>query len=166
MMTFIFIDWGSFTDCTLSALSVLLQCSLSALIPLDKNTSLDKLTKSFDRDRTRTCNPQIRSLVPYPLGHTTTVNEFWETDKGVFCVLQTRLKLCCTLLHTWELAVRAGQPSCGDTTVTNMFTPIYPETSLSLAQWSRGMIRASGARGPGFKSRLSPPAQHPPGATF
>ena len=27
--------------------------------------------KKFDRDRTRTCNPQIRSLVPYPLGHTT-----------------------------------------------------------------------------------------------
>ena len=27
--------------------------------------------KIFDRDRTRTCNPQIRSLVPYPLGHTT-----------------------------------------------------------------------------------------------
>ena len=23
----------------------------------------------IDRDRTRTCNPQIRSLVPYPLGH-------------------------------------------------------------------------------------------------
>ena len=23
----------------------------------------------FERDRTRTCNPQIRSLVPYPLGH-------------------------------------------------------------------------------------------------
>ena len=28
--------------------------------------------KNIDRDRTRTCNPQIRSLVPYPLGHTTT----------------------------------------------------------------------------------------------
>ena len=27
--------------------------------------------KKIDRDRTRTCNPQIRSLVPYPLGHTT-----------------------------------------------------------------------------------------------
>ena len=26
--------------------------------------------KRIDRDRTRTCNPQIRSLVPYPLGHT------------------------------------------------------------------------------------------------
>ena len=25
----------------------------------------------IDRDRTRTCNPQIRSLVPYSLGHTT-----------------------------------------------------------------------------------------------
>ena len=23
----------------------------------------------IDHDRTRTCNPQIRSLVPYPLGH-------------------------------------------------------------------------------------------------
>ena len=26
----------------------------------------------------------------------------------------------------------------------------------NLAQWSRGMIGASGAPGPGFKSRLSP----------
>ena len=25
--------------------------------------------KNFDLDRTRTCNPQIRSLMPYPLGH-------------------------------------------------------------------------------------------------
>ena len=33
---------------------------------------LQTTTKRFDRDRTRTCNPQIRSLVPYPLGHTTT----------------------------------------------------------------------------------------------
>ncbi len=34
--------------------------------------------KYFERDRTRTCNPQIRSLVPYPLGHTPLLilNEF------------------------------------------------------------------------------------------
>ena len=29
-----------------------------------------KIWKVYERDRTRTCNPQIRSLMPYPLGHT------------------------------------------------------------------------------------------------
>ena len=28
-----------------------------------------------DHGRTRTCNPQIRSLVPYPLGHAASLNE-------------------------------------------------------------------------------------------
>ena len=32
--------------------------------------------KGFDRGRTRTCNPQIRSLVPYPLGHTAPLGQF------------------------------------------------------------------------------------------
>ena len=32
-----------------------------------------------DRDRTRTCNPQIRSLMPYPLGHTAEV-ELHKTE--------------------------------------------------------------------------------------
>ena len=52
------------------------------------------MPKSFDRDRTRTCNPQIRSLVPYPLGHTTSDSEIREPDSRVFCVLQTRLQAC------------------------------------------------------------------------
>ena len=29
-----------------------------------------KIYKIFERDRTRTCNPQLRKLMPYPLGHT------------------------------------------------------------------------------------------------
>ena len=37
--------------------------------------SMIQLQNNFDRDRTRTCNPQIRSLVPYPLGHTTLVEK-------------------------------------------------------------------------------------------
>ena len=32
--------------------------------------TIETYIKGIDRDRTRTCNPQIRSLVPYPLGHT------------------------------------------------------------------------------------------------
>ena len=32
----------------------------------------------------------------------------------------------------------------------------YAGTDVSWARWSRGMIRASGARGPGFNSRTSP----------
>ena len=35
----------------------------------------------IDRDRTRTCNPQIRSLVPYPLGHTPKMNINFEHFK-------------------------------------------------------------------------------------
>ena len=39
--------------------------------------------KKIDRDRTRTCNPQFRSLVPYPLGHTV----FWLWWNGNFLEL-------------------------------------------------------------------------------
>ena len=37
-----------------------------------------KKAKVFARDRTRTCNPQIRSLVPYPLGHTSWPCRCWS----------------------------------------------------------------------------------------
>ena len=48
-----------------------------------------------DLDRTRTCNPQIRSLVPYPLGHkvswwkyleTKDVNPVKVATRGAFCI--------------------------------------------------------------------------------
>ena len=35
-----------------------------------KLVKLSFLKTDLERGRTRTCNPQIRSLVPYPLGHT------------------------------------------------------------------------------------------------
>ena len=39
----------------------------------------EKIT-SYDRSRTRTCNPRIRSPMPYPLGHTTTqILLYWIT---------------------------------------------------------------------------------------
>ena len=41
------------------------------------------MIKKTDRDRTRTCNPQIRSLVPYPLGHTANYGER-QSCGGVF----------------------------------------------------------------------------------
>ena len=48
--------------------------------------------KGFDRGRTRTCNPQIRSLVPYPLGHTAPLGQIlrieWRRSKMWQNVLQ------------------------------------------------------------------------------
>ena len=53
-------------------------------------------TKSIDRDRTRTCNPQIRSLVPYPLGHT--VLHVWWTSPIMPMLLP--ITACCNDLQT------------------------------------------------------------------
>ena len=46
---------------------------------------------SVDRDRTRTCNPQIRSLMPYPLGHTAQV-EICRTELFNVPILLTTME--------------------------------------------------------------------------
>ena len=52
-------------------------------------------TKGIDRDRTRTCNPQIRSLVPYPLGHTVLV----RIECHQWCLLLLPSTPCCNNLR-------------------------------------------------------------------
>ena len=46
-----------------------------------KRKKKKKKKELTDRDRTRTCNPQIRSLMPYPLGHTAVDMERVEISK-------------------------------------------------------------------------------------
>ena len=67
--------------------------------------------KCFNRDRTQTCNPQIRSLVPYPFGHTAPCVEctliLFYLCQNITCVAMicqtktTKLsmkKKCCTVV--------------------------------------------------------------------
>ena len=47
------------------------QCNVGSVVAHKSRKKAPVGAKNvIDRDRTRTCNPQIRSLVPYPLGHT------------------------------------------------------------------------------------------------
>ena len=61
--------------------------------------------KVFDRGRTRTCNPQIRSLVPYPLGHTASVMEVKDQWGPVFFPN----KACCNVPNTFQKRIDRGR---------------------------------------------------------
>ena len=61
----------------------------------------------IDHDRTRTCNPQIRSLVPYPLGHMVSlyqIDDNFLNNKSVFqSMLQYNIKNIIKCLWTLTL---------------------------------------------------------------
>ena len=48
--------------------------------------------KVFDRGRTRTCNPQRRKLMPYPLGHTAIYYCQAEKKKEIAMLLRACVK--------------------------------------------------------------------------
>ena len=147
----------------------------------------------LDLDRTRTCNPQIRSLVPYPLGH----KVFWWLELRTWKyrpvnvatqyhpnLIYLRLKLLilpaimANILRIWisqkdYCSLHESDHNIFLTLMHRRFgvfvclirSPVWvgmqkghlkKTSTLRVAQWSSGMIPASGAGGPGFKSRLSP----------
>ena len=53
------------------------------------------VSKNIDRDRTRTCNPQLRKLMPYPLGHTTLRVRVDSRLSVSIQELRSELQQCC-----------------------------------------------------------------------
>ena len=94
-----------FLFCTLCLLCVLTLRVLTTSLSLAKCTSYTFFfslslslslhsrseTKDIGRDRTRTCNPQIRSLVPYPLGHTVSDVDLFAS--AILCFLSFQAAL-------------------------------------------------------------------------
>ena len=73
------------------------------------NKKYKNISKTIDRDRTRTCNPQIRSLMPYPLGHTAAGYNLWTISAyGYLMFLSAHHNIEIPLLRkmcaTWHIA--------------------------------------------------------------
>ena len=65
--------------------------------------------KKFDPGRTRTCNPQIRNLIPYPLGHRATVIIVRQNiDNVTKCYFQDFCSLFITIDLCWKEHIKSG----------------------------------------------------------
>ena len=83
-----------------------------------------------------------------------------RTSPHCFLLTSTHIDLCslawdnisigCVLKHEHNIQEPVGIAILAENMINIKITVLVP------ARWSRGMIRASGARGPGFKSRTSP----------
>ena len=122
-----------------------------------------------DHDRTRTCNPQIRSLVPYPLGHMVLVLAATKFDwvcKCIFhaCVQSDKLELKYSQLVGFEPTLpkgnsfRVSRLNHSATTahtvvacIQNTVWSILEFVSLKLCwhRWFSGRMLACHAGGPG-----------------
>ena len=80
----IFLPPISFSKLWLNLLSLFFFTNLDCFYRNNWNTQ-----KVIDRGRTRTCNPQIRSLVPYPLGHTALVGFQGMASLHIFACCNT-----------------------------------------------------------------------------
>ena len=123
----------------------------------------------IDHDRTRTCNPQIRSLVPYPLGHMVLVLAATKFDwvcKCIFhaCVQSDKLELKYSQLVGFEPTLpkgnsfRVSRLNHSATTahtvvacIQNTVWSILEFVSLKLCwhRWFSGRMLACHAGGPG-----------------
>ena len=64
---------------------------------------LKQMKNIFEHDRTRTCNPQIRSLVPYPLGHMNSLLEKNENRLSISKLFRTMLQYLFILIFSFNL---------------------------------------------------------------